>query len=69
MTQQEYKALSIREFSKAARVYETDDAGVYRMCKKDYPDVLTELEREPFTDLLDRCSNSATPTGIIPAST
>ena len=53
MTQQEYKALSIREFSKAARVYETDDAGVYRMCKKDYPDVLEELEREPFTDLLD----------------
>ena len=53
MTQQEYKALSIREFSKAARVYETDDAGVYRMCKKDYPDVLAELEREPFTDLLD----------------
>ena len=53
MTEQEYKALSIREFSKAARVYETDDAGVYKMCKKDYPDVLAELEREPFTDLLD----------------
>ena len=53
MTSQEYKALSIKEFSKAARVYETDAAGVYRMCRKDYPDVLAELEKEPFTDLLD----------------
>lgn len=39
MTNQEYKELSIREFSKAAKVYETNDAGVYRMCRKDYPDV------------------------------
>ena len=53
MTDNEYKALSIREFSKAAKVYETDDAGVYRMCRKDYPDVLEELEKEDFTDLLD----------------
>ena len=53
MTDTQYKALSIREFSKAARVYETDDAGVYRMCRKDYPDVLSELEKEDFTDLLD----------------
>ena len=53
MTDNEYKALSIREFSRAAKVYETDDAGVYRMCRKDYPDVLEELEKEEFTDLLD----------------
>ena len=53
MTDQEYKALSVKEFSKAAKVYETDDAGVYKMCKKDYPDVLAELEKEGFTDLLD----------------
>lgn len=53
MTENEYKALSIKEFSRAARVYETDEAGVYKMCKKDYPDVLAELEREDFTDLLD----------------
>ena len=53
MTEAQYKALSIKEFAKAARVYETDDAGVYRMCRKDYPDVLAELEKEPFTDLLD----------------
>ena len=53
MTSQEYKALSIREFSRVAKVCETDDARVYKMCKKDYPDVLAELEKEPFTDLLD----------------
>ena len=53
MTDQEYKELSIREFSKAAKVYETNDAGVYRMCRKDYPDVLAELEKEDFQDLLD----------------
>ena len=53
MTDTQYKALSIREFSKAARVYETDEAGVYRMCRKDYPDVLSELEKEDFSDLLD----------------
>jgi len=41
------------EFSKAAKVYETNDAGVYRMCRKDYPDVLAELEKEDFQDLLD----------------
>ena len=53
MTSKEYKELSIREFTKAAAVYETDSAGIYKMCKKDYPDVLAELEKEPFSDLLD----------------
>ncbi len=53
MTDKEYKALSIKEFSKAAKVYETNDAGVYKICRKDYPDVLEELEKEEFTDLLD----------------
>lgn len=53
MTDKQYKALSVKEFTKAAEVYETDHAGVYNMCKKDYPDVLTELEKENFTDLLD----------------
>ncbi len=53
MNASDYKALSIKEFSRAAKVYETDEAGVYRMCRKDYPDVLSELEKEPFTDLLD----------------
>ena len=53
MTSKEYKDLSVREFTKAAEVYESDHAGIYNMCKKDYPDVLAELEKEPFTDLLD----------------
>ena len=53
MRTKDYKALSIREFTKAAKVYEGDQAGIYRMCRKDYPDVLAELEKEPFHDLLD----------------
>ncbi|MCR5591607.1 MAG: class I SAM-dependent methyltransferase [Lachnospiraceae bacterium] len=53
MTDREFKKMSIEEFSKAADVYESDQAGVYKMCKKDYPDVLVELEKEDFTDLLD----------------
>ena len=53
MTDKEYKELSIAEFSKAAKIYETDRAGVYKMCRKDYPDVLAELEKEEFTSLLD----------------
>ena len=35
MNDLEYKALSVKEFSKAAKVYETDKAGIYKMCKKD----------------------------------
>ncbi len=53
MAKKDYKSLSIREFTKAAKVYEGDRAGIYRMCRKDYPDVLAELEKEPFNDLLD----------------
>ena len=46
MNDKEYKELSIKEFTKASKVYETDRAGVYKMCKNDYPDVLAELEKE-----------------------
>lgn len=53
MNDKQYKEISIKEFTKAASVYETDQAGVYKMCKKDYPDVLAELEKEPFESLLD----------------
>lgn len=53
MTSEEYKELSIKEFTKAAGSYEGNHAGLYEMCKKDYPDILEELEKEPFTDLLD----------------
>lgn len=53
MTNEEYKKLSIKEFTKAAGIYEGGNAGIYEMCKKDYPDILAELEKEPFMDLLD----------------
>lgn len=53
MTSKEYKDLSVKEFTNAAEHYESENAGVYNMCKKDYPDVLAELEKELFTDLLD----------------
>ena len=53
MTPEQYKQLSIREFTKAAKVYETNHAGIYEICKDDYPPMLTELERDPFDDVLD----------------
>ena len=53
MKNEEYKKLSIKEFTKAAGRYESSHAGIYEMCKKDYPDILEELEEEPFRDLLD----------------
>jgi len=53
MNDAKYKELSIREFTRAAEKYESDKAGIYELCKKDYPDILAELEKEPFTDLLD----------------
>lgn len=53
MNSEQYKQLSIREFTKVADQYETDHAGIYEMCRKDYPDILEELEKEPFENLLD----------------
>ena len=53
MKNEEYKKLSIDEFTKAAERYESNHAGIYEMCKKDYPDIFEELEKEPFQDLLD----------------
>ncbi|MBQ7663766.1 MAG: methyltransferase domain-containing protein [Bacteroidaceae bacterium] len=52
-TTEGYKKLSKGEFTRAADRYETDHAGVYAICRKDYPDILTEIEKESFTDLLD----------------
>ena len=53
LSEKEYKELTIREFTRAAEVYESGHAGIYEMCKEDYPPVLAELEKEGFTDLLD----------------
>lgn len=52
-TSEEYKQLSISEFTKAAKIYETENAGVYEMCKKDYPLILEEIRKEKFESLLD----------------
>ena len=35
MTNEEYKQLSLKEFTKVASRYESDNAGIYNMCKKD----------------------------------
>ena len=53
LTEQKYKDLSIKEFTKAAEVYDSGHAGVYEMCKDDYPPVLEELKKYPFQELLD----------------
>lgn len=45
--------LSIREFTKAAAIYESESAGVYELCKKDYDPILQVMEEEPFEDVLD----------------
>ena len=52
-TEEQYKALSINEFTRAADHYESKNAGVYNLCKKDYPDILEEIKKEPFQHLLD----------------
>ncbi len=53
LTEQKYKDLSIKEFTKAAEVYDSGHAGVYEMCKDDYPPVYQELKEYPFQELLD----------------
>ena len=45
MTPEEYKQLSVREFTRAAKVYDSGRAGIYELCKDDYPPVLAELEK------------------------
>ncbi len=52
-TAAEYKNLTIKEFTKAADIYDTGHAGIYEMCKDDYPYIASELEKEDYKDLLD----------------
>ena len=59
MTSEEYKKLSLKEFDRAAAKFDDDDPSVYNMCRKDYPDVLTEAVREPFLDLLEMMIETA----------
>ncbi|MBQ8035522.1 MAG: class I SAM-dependent methyltransferase [Proteobacteria bacterium] len=53
MKSKQYKDLSIKEFTKAAEIYDSGHAGIYELCKDDYPPILEELEKFEFTDLLD----------------
>ena len=53
MTGEQYKKLSLMEFDQAAETFDDNDPSVYNLCRKDYPDVLAEVIKEPFTDLLD----------------
>ena len=45
MTPEEYKKLSVKEFTQAAKIYDSGHAGIYEMCKDDYPPILAELKR------------------------
>ena len=53
MTSERFKKITLREFDKAAEKFDDNDPSVYNMCRKDYPDVLAEVMKEPFSDLLD----------------
>ena len=52
-TAEQYKKLTISEFTRAAEVYETGHAGIYEMCKDDYPYIEEELAHIEYQDLLD----------------
>ena len=51
-TDSEYKQLTIKEFTKAAEIYESDHAGIYEMCKDDYPYIASELGKEDYQGYL-----------------
>lgn len=53
MNSEQYKALSVKEFTKAAEIYDSGHAGIYEMCKDDYPMILEELKKIDFDTLLD----------------
>lgn len=45
--------MSIKEFTRAAKIYDSGKSGIYEMCKYDYPKVLKELKNKKFNDVLD----------------
>ena len=53
MNSKQYKELTIKEFTESADRYESNKAGIYEICKNDYPDILKELEKEKWDTLLD----------------
>lgn len=50
---EELKKMTLQEFNRAARQFDQNNPSVYNLCRKDYPDILAELEKENFTDVLD----------------
>lgn len=52
-TDKEYKDLTIKEFNNAAKKYESNNSGIYEMCKEDYPPILNEIKKYDFEHLLD----------------
>ena len=50
---EDLKKYQLKSLQKQQKDMKVDHAGIYEMCKKDYPDILEELEKEPFRDLLD----------------
>ncbi|WP_207708179.1 hypothetical protein [[Clostridium] scindens] len=53
------KSMTLKEFEKAAEQFDNDDPSIYNLCRKDYPDILAELEKEDdsFSDLGCRSGN------------
>ena len=49
----ELKSMTLKEFEKAAEQFDNDDPSIYNLCRKDYPDILAELKKEEFMDVLD----------------
>ncbi len=47
------KKLTIKEFDKAAKHFEDSTPSVYNLCKKDYPDILAEINKENWHSVLD----------------
>ena len=45
--------MSIKEFTKAAKIYDSGKSGIYEMCKYDYPKVLKELKNKKLRVLHD----------------
>lgn len=68
MTNEEYKALSIREFDAAAEKFDDNDPSIYNLCRQDYPKILEELEKEPFTDVLDAGCGTGAVLGLLAQS-
>ena len=48
-----YDKPKIQKSHSAAEKFDDSDPSVYNLCRKDYPDLLEELLKEPCQDVLD----------------